>query len=285
MPYKVPDIFVSQDNTDPYLCFVQAGSEQCAPSYCYGPAVRDFYLIHFISSGSGEYQIGEMTYSVDIGEAFIVYPGEAVTYKADKRYPWSYSFIGLRGSMVESLIERTAFAGHKYVARVRNPDIFDVINEIANEINANEDMPNKDLFALERAIRVMRVLIDESGDSQKEVHVLNSYVAKAIEYIQEHYAEDMNIGSIAESLNINRSYFFRLFKDETGLAPIQYLSRYRVMIARKLLIETETPVSEISLACGFTTPSAFYRMFNIEYGTSPSRYRKLYRKHTKGLPG
>ncbi len=285
MPYKVPDIFVSQDNTDPYLTFVQAGSEQCAPSYCYGPAVRDFYLIHFIVSGSGEYQIGEVTYTVDAGEAFIVYPGEAVTYKADKKYPWSYCFIGLRGAMVESLIERTAFAGHKYVARIRNPEIYDIIHEIATEISVNSDMLNKDLFALERAIRVMRVIIDEKGESQNEARILNTYVAKAIEYIQEHYAEDMNIGDIAESLNINRSYFFRLFKDETGLAPIQYLSRYRVMIARKLLIETQTPVSEISLACGFTTASAFYRMFNIEYGVSPSKYRKLYRKHTKGLPG
>ena len=283
MPYKTPTLFAALSSNSAYLNLCHAGQDSCEPGYSYGPAVRAFYLIHYVTSGQGTYTVGGTTYSVSAGQAFLIPPNESTVYTADEKDPWAYCFFAFDGKMAKELVERMGFTG-SYVLTVNNNEICPLIIDTANRLIAGQTV-NADLFAVERLMQMVRFFADIKGESRHEDKNMNNYVLLALNYIQYNYFNDINVASISDMLAINRSYFFRIFKAETGVSPIQYLNNFRIMKAKQLLIESTMPIAEIALATGFTTPSAFYRLFNLKFGMSPSQYRKEYQKHPFDNPG
>ena len=79
------------------------GWENCKPDKFYGPAVRNYTLIHYIVSGKGSVSKADASYEVRAGEAFLIFPDEVVTYVADHDDPWSYQWIGFDGRLSEKL--------------------------------------------------------------------------------------------------------------------------------------------------------------------------------------
>lgn len=92
---------------DPDVHLLYWGREDCAPGHAVGPMVRDMYKIHFIHSGTGIVQVGDHTYSLGPGQAFLIYPDVLTYYEADRQTPWVYSWLAFRGEQVESILART----------------------------------------------------------------------------------------------------------------------------------------------------------------------------------
>ena len=107
--------------------------------------------------------------------------------------------------------------------------------------------------------------------------VTSIYVQQAIDYICENYDKNIKIGDMANHLNVDRTYLYRLFKRECGLSPQKYLLNFRMKIALNKLKDTQKSISEISQACGFGQVSLFYHQFKKIYNDTPLNYRKLYR--------
>lgn len=83
------------------LTFYAAGSQQTKSDYQYGPIVRNYHVIHFVSRGCGTLTIRNKTYTVRSGQAFIIPAQIPASYKADFADPWDYSwisFLGLRSN-------------------------------------------------------------------------------------------------------------------------------------------------------------------------------------------
>jgi len=103
-----------------------------------------------------------------------------------------------------------------------------------------------------------------------------SYVEKACNYINNNYDKNLSIDDIASHLSLNKHYLIRLFKKELSQTPNSYILETRLFYARRMLIQTEFSVKEISFACGFNTPSYFIKCFREKLQKSPSAYRKEY---------
>ena len=101
-----------------------------------------------------------------------------------------------------------------------------------------------------------------------------SYVEEALRYIEANYAHSVNIQVIADHLNIERTYLYRLFKDITGVSPQEYLLDYRIRRACSLLKETDLPVSDIARSVGYGDALYFSRLFKQKKRSPPSEYRK-----------
>ena len=101
-----------------------------------------------------------------------------------------------------------------------------------------------------------------------------SYVEEALRYIENNYAHEVNIHVIADYLNIERTYLYRLFKDITGTSPQEYLLDYRIRRACSLLRETDLPVSDIARSVGYNDALYFSRLFKQKKGRTPTQYRK-----------
>jgi AraC-like DNA-binding protein len=93
-------------------------------------------------------------------------------------------------------------------------------------------------------------------------------------YVAENYAAPVSREEISAALKVSPNYLSRVFRQDTGLTPWQYLSQFRVVQAQKLLLTTELSVTEVAQRVGFSDPAYFVRVFHKETGRAPLQYRK-----------
>ncbi|HRA68693.1 MAG TPA: helix-turn-helix domain-containing protein, partial [Caldilinea sp.] len=93
-------------------------------------------------------------------------------------------------------------------------------------------------------------------------------------YMVEHYASNMTREEMASAMQVSDDYVSRIFRKETGMTPWQFLNRYRILQAQKLLLATHHNITEVGALVGFNDPAYFVRVFHRETGKSPQQYRK-----------
>ena len=86
-------------------------------------------------------------------------------------------------------------------------------------------------------------------------------MTRARQFIEDHQAEPLSLGRIAQVANISRHYFCKMFKKATGMNFIDYLSRVRVEKSKTLLLNPNSRISEAAFACGFQSMTNFNRAF------------------------
>lgn len=101
----------------------------------------------------------------------------------------------------------------------------------------------------------------------------SALVKRALAFIQQHYADPISRTAIADAVGVNKDYLGRIFHQELGLAPWEYLIRYRVLRAKELLRTTDYSVAEVAARVGFDTATYFSTIFHREAGCSPRAYR------------
>ena len=99
------------------LAVQNTGRQQCTPGYCWGPGVRDHYLIHHVLSGRGYLVLGEERYSLGPGDTFLTYPDRSILYYADQEEPWEYVWVGFHGLEAAAMVEQTDFSPENPVLR------------------------------------------------------------------------------------------------------------------------------------------------------------------------
>ncbi len=102
----------------------------------------------------------------------------------------------------------------------------------------------------------------------------SNVIQKAVEFINAHVTEDIDLDSICRDIHISKYHFCRQFKTVTGFTVMEYLLKTRVVTARRLLTETTLPISEISNRCGFSSLSYFCRVFKAQTQSTPLQFRK-----------
>ncbi len=134
---------------------------------------------------------------------------------------------------------------------------------------------------LERCINKVKVKLhlvekdelDLNGDTAYDIKFKNSLIQQAVQYVKQHYKEEITNTSVAEHLNISDAYFCRTFKKETGYTFGQYLAHYRIHIASKLLRNSDMRINEVALACGINDSNYFSQIFKKIKGLSPKDYQ------------
>lgn len=111
-------------------------------------------------------------------------------------------------------------------------------------------------------------------DKQQKMDISN----RVINYITQHYNEDISLNDISSGINISKSYMSQEFKKESGESVMEFLMSYRFGQAQSLiLLEPEKPIMDIALQTGFKSNAHFSRYFKQKTGLTPSHYRKKYR--------
>ena len=132
--------------------------------------------------------------------------------------------------------------------------------------------------------------IDEAGISSQITSILNSIlrgapqvkkdlpaqesVASAVAYISEHFRYPLSLNDLAQHAAVSPFYFTRVFRQETGYTPHQYIINTRIANAKFLLRTTEDSVKDIAIQTGWNSESTFCSAFRKSTGLTPSVYRK-----------
>lgn len=101
------------------------------------------------------------------------------------------------------------------------------------------------------------------------------YVGRALDFIHHNFGYDMGVAEIARTVGIHRTYLYRIFMEQLGQSPKDYLTEVRLEKAAEMLGGTGLSVTEIALSCGFREVSLFDRHFRGRYGCAPLKYRRM----------
>jgi AraC family transcriptional regulator of arabinose operon len=112
--------------------------------------------------------------------------------------------------------------------------------------------------------------------SRVESKKMEPRIQRAIRLLTADLRHDVSLNKVAQSLNLSESRLRHLFKNETGVSPMQYLKEQRIQRASKLLETTFLNVKEVMLKVGAKDKSHFIRDFKKAFGLSPSQYRAQY---------
>ena len=109
---------------------------------------------------------------------------------------------------------------------------------------------------------------------QQQENIVSIRMQKFLNYIANHYSEDISLESLAKSGNVGKSECLRCFKASLQTTPYKYLMEYRLSKAADLLKTTDLPIGVISENVGFHQVSHFGKCFKEKTGYSPKDYRK-----------
>lgn len=97
---------------------------------------------------------------------------------------------------------------------------------------------------------------------------------KVIAYINEHFTEKVSLKKLAEEAMVSQYHFIRIFKQETGFTPHEYIVNTRIRAAKYMLKNTRLTIKDICYEAGFSSESSFCTAFKKKTGLTPAQYRK-----------
>jgi len=96
---------------------------------------------------------------------------------------------------------------------------------------------------------------------------------KVEDYVREQFAENISVETLAGLVELSPFHFSRVFKQATGMSPLQFVTRERITRAQQLIRETSRSLIEIALEVGYTSPSHFAQVFRRAVGATPTEFR------------
>ena len=249
-----------------------AGFEECEPNHAYGPAVRNYYLMHFVKSGKGVFSVGGNDYALGKGSAFLIRPGVVSYYRADETDPWQYAWLGFRGTEADALIDATLPDG----------DVFEVPAELIYELEA---VVKTAMQATDMVYALTGLCYKILGRIRSELHPKPQrpdIVKSATRFIEYNYFRPFDVTRLAEELGMSRAHFTTVFTAAMGVSPYNYLTRFRISKAESLIkSDAGLSVTEVAYSVGFSSIERFSEMFKKYVGISPLVYKKNLADSTK----
>ncbi len=173
----------------------------------------------------------------------------------------------------------------KYLTPVINNRQIEVYMIRKGQLLSNKILANlyrlKELQAQDNAEFQTRNILSETWLLLLEDIRMNSNINKALKsehsdrirsmlsFIHNHYKEKLTVAQIADAVGISEREAMRGFRKTLNQSPIEYLISYRLNESKKMLLESELPVTEICYQCGFSDSSYFGKTFRKAYGLTP----------------
>ncbi|MBW1658596.1 MULTISPECIES: AraC family transcriptional regulator [Flavobacterium] len=132
-----------------------------------------------------------------------------------------------------------------------------------------------DLTLKELLIRIIQTQTVKSLDEGK-FHETNNPITEVTEYIKQNLKENMNLKTLSEKACMSTTSFYRFFKRELGMSPIEYILSEKIKCAKNLLKNPTLQINEVCYLAGFEDANYFIRLFKKHEGITPKQYQLLY---------
>lgn len=225
------------------------------------------------TKGRGLLKIRGEEYSISPGQGMLLYPNEFHEYYAISE-PWEVHWFSFIGKQAADILKSLQFV-HSQVMQLSDPE--PILTKMDKMMKlAAADTP---IGYLQCSTVIYEILIDlfhySSAMSTRSRHQYFARLSPALEYIYEHYHELISLEDLAAQLSVTEQYTCTLFKQTLGFRPMEYVNKFRIGKARRLLTdEPELSIAEIALRVGYEDLSYFIKMFKRYHGTTPRKYRE-----------
>ena len=263
--------FTSENNGN--LVLNCCGWSKTEPLHCFGPAVKPYYLIHYVLSGKGKFVLNEKEYPLEAGFGFLIEPEQLVFYQADEKDPWTYVWVGFGGIQATEYVHNMGMSvKHPIFCSKNDQELHGIVKDMMehNTYSVSNILRRNGLLSIFLSVLSESTMLPEKNDAERA----NNYVIRAIEFIQANYCNPIKVTDVADYVCINRSYLYTLFQNHMKMSPQQFLTMFRITKSMELLQVTSFSVETIALSCGYNDPIVFTKAFKQTKKMSPSQYRK-----------
>lgn len=143
-------------------------------------------------------------------------------------------------------------------------------DDVEKRINSSQSV-EQIVSTLAGTVERVRQLTLEMQRSQPE-----RITARVKSYIQKHYMEKLTLESICGSLYLSPQYVCSVFKQQEGITILDYITNYRIDVARELLLNNRYQINDVMLMVGYNDAKYFVKVFRKKTGVTPSEYRKMF---------
>ncbi|QIL77133.1 MULTISPECIES: AraC family transcriptional regulator [Hymenobacter] len=144
---------------------------------------------------------------------------------------------------------------------------------LSQETHASKDVLAS--FTLqELLIRLMQTQARQLIFHNYAHHLSTHRFAHVVQYIKRHLTEQITVEKLSELACMSKATFFRLFKREFGLTPVEYIIQERLAEAKRLLRNPLTTVADVCFRAGFNNTNYFQSLFKKYEGITPGLYKK-----------
>lgn len=242
------------------------GTEACTPGHHFGPAMRDYYKIHYILNGKGTFEVGGKTYNLHKGQGFLIVPHSVVHYQADQDDPWEYRQVAFQGSNSPSFYSRLVCQSITRSLSLGNEDD-EMRSCLHRMINSRNTHKGWEISMTGLLYQFFSILIDQANSEHLQPmpdYSKETYVTQVMDFIEMNYANAVTVQSIAAHVGLQRSYLCSLFKDQMGSSIQSYLVHYRMRRAAELTLDPGLTIGDIARSVGYTDQLLFSKMFKSD---------------------
>lgn len=263
------------------------------------PVLQDGLLIHCHThlqisvclSGSGEYTIGKNKYLIREGDVMLL--NRLVNHRClpDNKqgalfifFEFTEDFIAPQGSSEFQYqylqpfrydpLRVKPFIGHDepVAAEIRK-----YVEELKTVYDSQKPGYEHEMDALMKLVmaKLLSYYLERYPDEFLSKHSSSVGMNEALNYLNNHYTENIRIEDIAKLLNVSESRFRHIFKELMHISVKSYITLLRIAEAQKLLASTDMTIDNIVFHCGFGNITHFYKMFKEHARVTPSEYRNL----------
>ena len=273
---KIKEVLDRKTNSKE-LYLLSCGYEACPNIFTCGPIIRDYYILHFILKGSGNYYVNGKAFTVSKNQCFLIEPNISTLYQADPQNPWIYTWICFNGSLVPQILKKCHLDIDNPVISL--PSSLKYYKIILNILKHHEVNPSNEYYIQSSLYLIFAKILQDKPTNYSNLELNeNTYIEQAIHYIKQAPIHELNVEQIARHLNISQSYLYKLFKDQLNTSPHNFILNTKISKACELLIKTNIPIFNIAYNCGYKNAFAFSRAFKQIINISPRDYRKAYHK-------
>lgn len=255
------------------LSVYNVGRQKCTRGYAWGPGIRDHFVIHYVTAGTGTYTAGGKTRTLRAGDVFLIYPDTEVHYRADLHDPWTYEWVGFAGSDARDILNATDFTPEEPV--LCGPAYGQEIQAGLRRINADFGHSFAQAVAMTGHLYGLLALLaaNRTGPDYRPDHDAE-LVRRVIAYIDQWYSYPISVEDMAAYAGVSRSTLFRVFTRHLGCSPKEYLERCRIRKASHLLRSSSLTIGAISVSVGYDNGLYFSKAYKKITGMTPTQYRQ-----------
>lgn len=155
---------------------------------------------------------------------------------------------------------------------IRHQEIIASMNELVDSLP--KESSHNSLYAIGKVYEMISLLYEHCILSSGPPKKPDERFGKVLEYINNHYTEDISAKDISKKFGYDETYFCRRFKEATGITTMNYIRILRLELAQKLLKETNESISNISWKCGYADTHYFSNCFKRQFGMTPTQFRE-----------
>jgi len=230
------------------------------------------FALLYIVSGTGTVCFVDHESYVNVGDSIIIPPYTDATIKSDEYAHLSVCFILFSGTDVNVLL-RNIGASSKGVSIISG-ELSETVLDSFKNLFLERDSLSGSLSSCGYLEIIFSELIKCVGVKNSSViEKRDSRIVEAVKYIEENYARGIGVTDIVEYVNLERTYFSRLFKDDTGLSPQSYLVELRLNKAAELILSGEG-AEKVSSKVGYSDYNTFVKAFKTKFGVTPQKFTR-----------